>query len=71
MDFTGVGEQPIGYDQWSALYSTYRVHSVKVAYEIENRGDEPLVAVMFPTNLTGVGSASSLTNWMSLPNVKY
>lgn len=29
-DFTGTGEQPNGYDQWSNFYNRYRVHASKI-----------------------------------------
>lgn len=29
-DFTGTGEQPVGYDQWSSFYNRYRVHASKI-----------------------------------------
>lgn len=29
-DFTGIGHQPMGFDQWSALYSRYRVNAAKI-----------------------------------------
>lgn len=32
-DFTGTGTQPIGFDQWSALYNRYRVHSCSMHVE--------------------------------------
>lgn len=36
---------------------------------VENRSDFPICAVLYPTNVSTVGAASSLTNWMSLPDV--
>lgn len=36
---------------------------------VENRSDFPICAVLYPTNVSSVGAASSLTNWMSLPDV--
>jgi hypothetical protein len=37
-DFTGVGTQPVGFDQWSALYNRYRVHACKVHVEFISSG---------------------------------
>lgn len=37
-DFTGVGTQPVGFDQWSGLYNRYRVHSCKVHVEFISSG---------------------------------
>lgn len=35
-DFTGAGSQPVGYDQFSALYGRYDVHSVRFEIQYAN-----------------------------------
>lgn len=36
-DRTGVGHQPLGYDQWSAFYNRYRVIGAKVVVQAHNQ----------------------------------
>lgn len=35
-DFTGVGAQPVGYDQWAAIYTRYRVYSSHCEVNVVN-----------------------------------
>lgn len=35
-DYTGGGHQPLGYDQWSAFFQTYRVYKVTVDIDLVN-----------------------------------
>lgn len=36
-DFTGVGSQPLGHDQWSALYRRYRVLASKIEIHVHSQ----------------------------------
>ncbi len=53
-DLSGVGSQPVGFDQWSAFYNRYRVISTNVQIRVENRlsASESLTLVAFPTDTT-------------------
>lgn len=60
-DFTGVGAQPLGFDQWSALYSTYRVISCHYDITFSNgTGGSCVVGVVKTPNSTLSGSSSWL-----------
>lgn len=51
-DLSGTGNQPVGFDQWSAFYNKYRVLSTDVEIRIENRGptSDSVTVVVFPTD---------------------
>lgn len=56
-DYTYTGHQPIGFDQYSALYNNYRVISVRVSGEAYNLVAAPAVFVMFAnTDLSSITS---------------
>lgn len=48
-DVTGVGNQPISFDQWSAIYATYRVFSSKIILKVCNNSGNPLEILLGPT----------------------
>lgn len=48
-NFTGVGLQPLGFDQYSALYSRYRVIRVRYEIDVANRGANPLRYGCYPS----------------------
>lgn len=67
-DFTGVGDQPIGFDQWSALFGVFRVTNCRYVVEFTNANTSPcLVGVLPSTNAT---LASSSVSWMSARGVR-
>ncbi len=35
-DFTGIGAQPLGHDEWAAFYGKYKVHSSKIQVQFLN-----------------------------------
>lgn len=56
---TGIGSQPVGYDEWCAFYSRYRVHGSKCKVDILNLNTNTAnSSVMF----TLIPSASVLTS---------
>lgn len=74
-DYTGVGHQPMGFDQWSAFYDRYRVNAIKMRVTIVNGYDilkpsQCLIAAIWP-NYDRTASTLGLTRLMELPNVSY
>ncbi len=70
-DFTGVGHQPLGRDQFAGvLYNKYRVHSVKlwVAFSELNSGPCPCLHYVYPSNRYNL---SSITDVLEQPLIKY
>lgn len=49
-DRTGVGHQPLGFDQWAAFYNRYRVYGVKVRWTITNRSEVPVNVALIGNN---------------------
>lgn len=49
-NFTGVGHQPIGHDQWAAFYNRYRVTGVDVDVECINNSIIPTTVVIQTNN---------------------
>lgn len=56
VDFSGVGHQPLGFDQLMAIYGKYKVMSVKVELDWYDPNTEGLM-VGFKVNSPGDGSA--------------
>jgi len=57
-DFTGVGHQPLGHDQWAALYKKYRVNAVKFEVWYASNTDAIINSMfMCPSN------SSTVINW--------
>lgn len=74
-DYTGVGHQPMGFDQWSAFYERYRVNAIKMRVTFVNGYDtsspsQPLIGAIWP-NYQRTTGALGLTRLMELPNVSY
>lgn len=44
------GQQPNGFDEWSALYELYRVNHVKLTVSVENLEATALAFLVFPTS---------------------
>ncbi len=61
-DFTGVGGQPIGYDQWKVLYQKYRVIAVGIEVEAVSNTDGGV-------GLLAVGPSSLSTTFASAEEV--
>lgn len=59
-DQTGIGTQPIGYDQYDTLYDRYEVHGCKITVKLINNSETvPFMATLRPTRYTSpVGEPS-------------
>lgn len=49
-DFSGVGGQPMGHDQWSAFYRRYRVNGSKVEVSVNGNGTTESGFIIVPSN---------------------
>lgn len=63
---TGVGHQPLGYDQWSAFYGRYRVIGAQFRITIVNTGTTPTKISLASVN--GVYSGASDESSMEQPH---
>lgn len=67
-DFTGTGNQPLGYDEWSAFYNYYRV--LGIAYDVEfasTNSSTPVSLIVVPTLSSATPTAIAA---LSLPYSK-
>lgn len=62
-DFTGVGDQPMGFDQWSALFGVFRVEGCRYSITFTNANTSPCLVGVLPS--TNAGLSSQSTSWMS------
>lgn len=53
-DRTGVGHQPLGYDQWSAFYNRYRVIGAKVVVQACNQANVGTTMSIIGNNSAGL-----------------
>lgn len=63
-DFTNVGHQPYGFDQWSALYTNYLVRGSSIKVEVQcsvNAPGYPAIWNVLPTATTTTFSTQGLT----------
>jgi len=70
---TGVGHQPLGYDQWSAFYGQYLVVGSKIHVAFTQRAStsaEPFIAAVELTN-DGSSSAIPILQRVERPFVSY
>lgn len=69
-DYSGTGHQPMGFDQYAGLYSTYRVLQVKFQGHLLNTNTDPCVHTWNvstdPTVITA--SAAGISNAAEQPN---
>lgn len=57
-DFTGVGGQPMGHDQWAAFYRRYRVKASKIEVSVNGNATNETGFIIVPLNTnTTVASA--------------
>lgn len=77
-DSTGVGAQPLGFDQLAALYTRYRVHGCRISVQSVNEGVSANVVVVAPadtsTTISGIAQAieAPYACWRLLPaNQRY
>lgn len=64
-----VGNQPLGYDQWTALYKNYRVHGVSIEVMCDNSSFHGGIVGIYPH--TSVDKPSSLGRYLDFPETKY
>lgn len=74
-NISGIGHQPMGYDQWTAFYDKYRVNACKVKLTVVNgynplSSTQPLYIGIWP-DYQYSGSALNLTKLLEQPNVSY
>lgn len=69
-DYTGTGNQPLGYDEWSNFYGRYRVNGMSINVSgVNTNSTNPLFIAVWPSlNSSTPASTSSV---LSLPYVKY
>lgn len=58
-DYTGIGHQPLGYDQWTTFYQNCRVFGITGSLKVINRSDKIWTFVMLPTD--DVAATTALT----------
>lgn len=67
---TGGGHQPLGTDQWGALYRRYRVYGCTVRFSATNLGDVPARIGMIADNLASGTSYLSNESKFEQPHMK-
>lgn len=69
-DYTGIGHQPRGHDQYSNFFRQYRVHGVKVEVWLENNSDysQSIVAIYAHKSTT---YPPDITSIIENPDCKY
>lgn len=61
-DYTGVGHQPRGHDQWQAFYQSYRVFAFKAHFFVNNTDSTGAIAVgLIPDNTAGTYTGQYLS----------
>lgn len=69
-DYTGIGHQPLGFDQMMALYARYEVISTKCTATFFNDQEEALIVGSYVSN--GVPTMpTSTSTFLEQPGVKY
>lgn len=63
-DATGVGAQPVGYDQWAALYGTYTVLASSIKFVITTGSSVATRCVLIPTTDTVTAATLSTIELM-------
>lgn len=63
-DYSGVGHQPMGFDQYAALYAHYCVHSCRIKCTFIPRSTDNLVMVVAGVSLNADYSVSS--DWVNV-----
>jgi len=67
-DLTGVGAQPVGFDQWSAFYNRYIVYKCFVEFKIANRG---AIGGTFGVHSTNQDTNVDVATLASQPDAKF
>lgn len=68
-DLTGAGVQPVGYDEWSALYARYQAFGSKIKITATNNQAVPVTVACYPTY--DPVAVTSVEDAMSQPNAKW
>lgn len=73
-DYTGVGVQPFGFDQWSAFYNQYRVHYSTITAVLHDESPAtnapPLYIIIVPSHTTSSSLPVVLDELMQVPHAK-
>lgn len=64
-DRSGVGHQPLGYDQWATFFNRYRVFGVKMVVSMTNLGTVPVRFGIIGNNQQGVAIGTPQAVWES------
>lgn len=64
-DLTGTGLQPVGFDQYSVLYSRFRVKQVTVSIELANAANTVITTGAFPSSASTL--PASPQSWVCQP----
>lgn len=67
---SGIGHQPLGYDQWGKLYNRYRVYGVTIRLSATNLGDVPVRVGMIGDNLASGAAYLSDESKFEQPHMK-
>lgn len=67
---TGVGHQPLGYDQWKSFYNRYRVYGVTVRFSATNLADVPVRVGIIGDNLASGSAYLSDQSKFEQPHMK-
>lgn len=73
-DFSGVGHQPMGYDQLASVFNRYMVHScsIRVTLQAASAGGAGNVyLIVYPTKTSAAISATSLNNLLENPTSRW
>jgi hypothetical protein len=65
---SGVGQQPVGFDEWSAFYEAYRVVGSQITLQLQRTTSECILTVT-PSNDNGAPSTTDLA--MQAPYTTY
>jgi hypothetical protein len=70
-DYTGVGAQPLGFDQWAALYGSYRVMATRAKMTVASTASAaiPMVFGFYPS--TDANTETTLDNAVMKPRSAY
>lgn len=71
-DFTGVGTQPLYFDQFNAMYGFGSVRGSRIEVEFTSYDDvESLVCIVYPSRNSSGPSASTADQLMQIPGAKW
>lgn len=65
------GNQPVGFDQWAAFYSTYRVIGAKAKLTYVSDGTNPAAIMVLNANTSGTSTAAVLLSQQKFSKTKF